>query len=525
MTSMRGDPLSWFAKAGVFTCLLASWSLTPDAWGQIQIDVQPRMGQPADGLTPAELARFEEGKLQFDHTFQVGEGLGPTMNQDSCSSCHNNPVGGSGSITVTRFGFTDPKTLEFDPLAELGGSLLQAETIPVIGCPEVIPPEANTQQIRATPSTLGFGLLEAIPDGDIQANADNPPSPNVSGRVHIVEPLEAPGTFRVGRFGWKAQVATVLTFSGDASLNEMGITNDLVMTENAPNGDEAVLAFCDTVADPEDTGPVGTRFIDKITDFQRFLAQPPQTPKSGMTGEVIFDQIGCTDCHIASFTTPDNPKLESALRNKTIKPYSDFLLHDIGGTLFDGIQQGDATEAEIRTPPLWGLRIRDPMLHDASLSGGIFSTRVNQAIINHGQLGSESRPAVLAYQALTQPQKDAVIAFLDSLGRAEFDHTGDNDIDDEDVTDFLACFNGPQGYTPDDACAISDVNQDGNVDCFDYAGLRTAWSGANPPPDLPACAGVIPTVSQWGLMVMTALLGVAGGIVIRKRRAQCPAAA
>jgi CxxC motif-containing protein (DUF1111 family) len=451
--------------------------------------LQPRMGEPLNDLSAPELQRFIDGKAAFERVFTQVDGLGPIFNKESCANCHNNPVGGSGAQTVTRFGVPDEKGGPFDPLESMGGSLLQAQSISEM-CSEEVPnvPGIYTT-VRTTPSTLGFGLIEAIEDADILASEDPTDSnaDGVSGRAHMVQPLEGPPGLRVGRFGWKAQVATVLTFSGDAALNEMGITNDLVMAENAPNGDAGLLAMCDTVADPEDTGPVGTRFIDEATDFQRFLAAPPQTPASGMTGETIFTTIGCAVCHTPSFTTSDSVALEDAIRDKTIKPYSDFLLHDMG-LLFDGIPQGDAEEGEIRTPPLWGLRVRDPMLHDASVAAGAFDSRVTAAIMAHGQAGSEAKPSVDLFDALNGPDTAAVIAFLDSLGRREFDHDGNGSIDTADQATFIGCFTGPGSfYTPDDPCSISDLDLDGNVDCDDYQGFEAAFLGDQ---------GVLPIVSM-----------------------------
>ncbi len=441
------------------------------------VALQPKPGDPLAGLTQDQLDRFFVGKTDFNHTWSQEEGLGPVFNRESCGACHNNPIGGSGGLIVTRFGLLDGGPGgTFDPLAQFGGSLLQAQSISP-ACAEsipVIPGETVHTATRATPSILGFGLLEAIGDAVIEDKALNPPSANVSGRIHMVQPLEG-GPMLVGRFGWKAQVATVLTFSGDALLNEIGITNDLVLTENAPNGDPALLATCDTVAEPEDVADGGgIRFIDRVTDFQRFLAAPPQTPKTGMSGEAIFASVGCTECHTAAFTTRDDPALEDAIRNKVIRPYSDFLLHDVG-PLADGIVQGDAAGTEIRTPPLWGLRRRDPMLHDASIIAGTFAARVTQAILNHGQPGSEAFTAVSQFTSLSQADKNALIAFLDSLGRCEFDLTGDDQVDHNDYFEFLNCQTGPGNfYTPDDPCSVADIDQDGDVDDEDFFFFRMA---------------------------------------------------
>jgi hypothetical protein len=437
---------------------------------------QPRMGAPLDGLTALELQRFEQGKIDFANVLDTASGLGPIFNQISCANCHNNPVGGPGSTRVTRFGYDDGKG-GFDPLNSLGGTLLQAGAIDA-AVQEVIPAAANVTARRVTPSALGAGLVEAIDDADIAANETTPPSAAVSGRAHWVTPLETPtGPLRVGRMGWKAQIATVLSFSGDAAQNELGFTNRLLPTENAPNGNAALLAVWDTVADPED-GPDGNGldFIDRITHFQRYLAAPPQTPKSGMSGEALFNAVGCADCHIASWTTKNDPALESAVRNQVIRPYSDFLLHDMG-VAADFIADGDASGQELRTPSLWGVRSRDPLWHDGRVLGGTLETRMLGAggvIDLHAVFGSEARPSAFAFQALPQSSQLAIVAFLNSLGRVEFDSNGDSYLDRTDLAAFLIAQNGGP-YTPDAPEAVFDVNQDGSVDSLDLDVFATVY--------------------------------------------------
>lgn len=443
------------------------------------VELQPKMGDPLKGLSVAELALFMAGRTHFDRIPTVAEGRGPILNQNSCGGCHSVPLGGSGTITVTRFGFYDEKNGGFDPLEQFGGSLLQAESI-AQGCQETVSEFANVVAQRVTTSTLGIGLIEAIPDSAIIANA-NPGGVGVSGRVHMVTAAEDPpnSPLRAGRFGWKAQVATVLTFSGDAARNEMGITNPLFPTENDPNGiNPPALADCDTVPDPEDHPDAeGFLFIERLTHFQRYLASPPQTPRSGMTGETLFGTVGCTACHIPSFTTADNPNLEPALRNKVIRPYSDFLLHDMGA-LGDGIAQGDADVREIRTPPLWGLRMRTALLHDGRVAAGTLESRVIAAVQAHGSFGSEAAPSAALFAALPAAQKGQVVAFLDSLGRAEFDSNGDLAIDPFDLRAFRDCYQTGGTVTPDMPCAIHDVDQDGDVDDDDFSYFLTVYSGS-----------------------------------------------
>jgi CxxC motif-containing protein (DUF1111 family) len=468
---------------------------------------QPPAGDPLPDLTPDELDRFELGKLQFNRDFVADEGLGPIFNQNSCGACHITPLGGTGTIKVLRAGAFDGFT--FDPLEQFGGSLFQLESL-TPECVEFPHSSANVSSDRVTNGMMGFGLVESIADADILFFQANPPGGEVSGKAHMVEAFEddctpcPPELLRVGRFGWKAQVPTLLTFSSDAALQEMGITNRFLPFDNDPNGiDPPALEDCDPVPDDpsgltyedgvEFGNGVDKEFIDVVTDFQRFMTQPPQTPRSGMAGETHFAAIGCTDCHIASWTTADDPALEDALRNKTIRPYSDFMLHDMGLNA-DGIEQGAATIREIKTSPLWGLRLRAELWHDGRFAD---PTRVVDAIAAHDDgVISEARFSARRFfnddgegnpvpGGLTPAERDAVLAFLDSLGRREFDFDSSGVIDLADFhgfgdpTGFKACFGTAPG--PDDACALHDVDQSGTVDLVtDFMVFLTVYEGVLP---------------------------------------------
>lgn len=447
---------------------------------------QPRAGEPLQTLTDSLLTRFEFGKTSYSQDLTIEGGLGPIFNKTSCANCHNNPVGGPGSQTVTRFGFIGKKG-GFDPLADLGGSLRQAEAISE-DCAEVIPPEANVIAMRVTNSALAFGLIEAISDASLLAIRDAQPEAQ-RGQAHMVSNFEgSPEELHVGRFGWKAQVASVLTFSADAAQNEMGLSNRFLPFDNAPNGNMELLANCDTIADPED-GPDsdGFDFVDRVTDFQRFLAPPPQTPQFGMQGEMVFMDIGCAVCHQPTFTTGNDIETESVLRNVSIHPYGDFLLHDMG-LAGDGIVQGDANGQQLKTPPLWGVSYRDPMWHDGRFSAGTFESRIRDSIAEHGVFGSQGVPSSEAFTALSTQDQDALIRFLGSLGRAEFDSDRDNDVELNDFHGYsdTVGFRGCYGTTPtpDDPCAIHDVDQDGDVDLEDFDIFLVAFD------DIPAdCNG------------------------------------
>ena len=440
--------------------------------------LQPKAGAPIPDLTPAQLELFQTGRVLYSTPIPATAGMGPIFNKTNCQSCHSNPVGGWGNASVMHFGISDKGAFSVVPGEPQ--SLLQEFAVSEF-CKESVPSAANFTAIRMTNSSMAFGMVEAIPDADIAANAD-PDDLNgdgVSGRVHWVRPLEEPDAnapLRAGRFGWKAQVATVLSFSGDATRNEMGLTNRLLMEENAPNGDVARLSQCDPVPEPEDVPDAqGFAFIDRVTHFQRYLAVPPQTPKSGMSGESVFVSVGCASCHVPEWTTSSSPSLEAALRGKVIRPYCDFLLHDMG-LQGDGVADGYAFETELRTPVLWNLRTRDPMMHNGAASGGTFNDRVRTAIALHGPYG-EAAGSAEAFANLPEAQKAQLVAFLDSLGRLEFDSTGDGHVTILDFVDFKAAYGSTTN--PDLATAVHDIDQDGAIGPADFAMFMQAYEGDN----------------------------------------------
>ncbi len=458
-------------RAGALALALA---LGDAAWAQIPI--QPRMGEPLPGLTPAELLRFQAGKAVFNTPLAAADGLGPIFNDKSCAGCHGSPtVGGSSTRTVTMFAKTAPA---FDDLLYLGGPLLQSQSLSEV-CKEVVPVEADLVFLRATPICFGAGLVEAIDEQDLFYLEQFPP-PGVSGVARMVQAVENPlGPPLVGKYGWKADQPTVMSWSAGPSRNELGLTNRFLSTENAPNGNVSLLALCDTVADPED-GPDAFGFdrIDRFADFMRFLAPPPQTPKSGMTGEAIFNSVGCASCHVSSFTT--GAAASPALSGQAIKPYGDYLLHDMG-SLGDNFG-GAALAHEMMTRALWGMSQREAFLHDGRATGGTFAQDVHTAIQQHD---GEAVGARVSYNALTPADKSLLVAFLASLGRAEFDYENDNDVDEFDwfFLQYTGWFGGPAGapgapaLTPDQDGAVADIDQDGDFDLRDWGHLQRAFTG------------------------------------------------
>jgi len=323
-------------------------------------------GDPLAALSPAHLTWFNDGLASFVEEYGVADGLGPIFNDKSCVACHFTPAPGGGSTrTVTRFGRSEGGT--FDPLISMGGSLLQSQAIDP-ACQEAIPAEANVIAQRLTTPMFGAGLIEAVPDEDIAALADpaDRDGDGISGRVHMVQ---YPGRARVGRFGWKSQEATLLSFSSDAMVSEMGLTNALAPGTTAPGGDVALLAICEAVEgkpDPEDAvGPDGFTDLVKVTNFARLLAPPTNAGKPRGRGWNLFRRAHCDDCHVARWQTGLHTVDELAFVR--FYPYSDFLLHDMG-SLGDGIVQGAAAAAEMRTAPLWGIGQRSLYLHDGSVA-------------------------------------------------------------------------------------------------------------------------------------------------------------
>ncbi|MBI1749001.1 MAG: hypothetical protein HYR55_20820, partial [Acidobacteria bacterium] len=200
--------------------------------------VSPSYGEPLQGLTDEELRLFRIGQEDFEEIREINDGLGPGFNARSCAECHSTPAtGGASAMSVVRFGSLTGEV--FDGLESLGGSLLQLFAIRT-RCQARIPPQANVIARRLTLPIFGDGLIESIPDDDILATAKSQ-TEDMRGRAHLINDL-ATKTRRVGRFGWKAVHATLLSFSADAYLNEMGITSRFLPDDRPPNGDMVLLA-------------------------------------------------------------------------------------------------------------------------------------------------------------------------------------------------------------------------------------------------------------------------------------------
>ena len=362
-------------------------------------------GNPLTGMTAEEFELFRLGLEDFTEVENAGDGLGPAFNGTGCSACHNSPaIGGISPVAEVRAGRLDEEG-KFHVLG--GGTLFHLFSIPNHECQPKIPPEANVISRRIPIPLFGAGLVEAISDETLLAleDPDDLDNDGISGRAAMINDV-ATGRERIGRFGWKAQQATLLAFGADAYRNEMGITSDLFPNEVAPGVDPEALELCDLRPDPEDERDpsTGLRGIDNFENFMKFLAPIERGPidETVQHGENLFESVGCALCHVPVLMTA--PNSNPLFDQKAVPLYSDLLLHAVGTG--DNIEQEAAAPNEIRTPALWGLRLRRPFLHDGSAS------TPEEAILRHGE---EAEAVRVRFEELTPDDRSALLAFLNSL--------------------------------------------------------------------------------------------------------------
>ena len=370
-----------------------------------ETEVEAPAGTPLPGVTTYESEQFVLGQALFNRTFTPEEGLGPLFNQVSCSSCHDLPTsGGHGAEPVTKVSDFDERT-GCNLLKEDGGDLLQASVVPALRTagilPERIPVSATAVTELRAPALYGIGLVEAIEDEDIliKADPDDQDGDGISGRPG----LGPDGS--LGRFGSKAQHATLSEFIENAIRGEMGLTTPAHPVEEMPNG-LPLPEGSDPVPDPE----IETSDLDLLGAYIGFLAQPPRrtldSPEdqaASEEGRQIFANIGCATCHTPTLVTGNHQS--SALNRKRFRIYSDLLLHDMGPELASICAPG-ASPSEWRTTRLVGLYLRSEFLHDGR------ARSVRDAILMHG---GEAESARYRFQDLTPELQQSVLLFLRTL--------------------------------------------------------------------------------------------------------------
>jgi CxxC motif-containing protein (DUF1111 family) len=371
-------------------------------------------GPDFDTITRANVVptrSFNDGRFVFEEVETPELGLGPVYNGQSCAACHQNVVtGGASQIAVQRTGHTEDDMF----FESLGGSLIQARaTFPDIV--EHVVDSDETRTFRISPSALGNGYIECISDSTLKAIRDAQPE-DMRGTAIAVPVLEGDGSARIGRFGWKSQHASLISFAADAYANEMGITSPLFPDENTSSGMFVGYGTqYDPLPDPEDEGDD----VEGFALFMRSTKAPSRGPVDDdvRIGERRFNRLGCSTCHVSSITTASAGTvinggafvIPTALGDKVVRPFSDFLLHDVGtgdGIPIQPLPEYAATAKQIRTAPLWGLRTRNRLMHDG------LSFTLNEAIQRHGGQAADS---VRQFNLLTETDKIRVIAFLNSL--------------------------------------------------------------------------------------------------------------
>jgi CxxC motif-containing protein (DUF1111 family) len=377
----------------------------------------------SNGIVEPPGDTFARDQEVYEENHSVQTGLGPVYNATACVSCHENPNSGAASqFTELRVGHKDENGNFVNPTIFIndGKNTITGRSIVndrAIGpeAQEHIPATENIRALRAALNTLGDGFVEAIDDKTLIAIAEGQPELS-EGRIHgevVQAPIfEAPGQTRVGRFGWKDQHSSLLSFIGDAYLNEMGITNRLRPTD--------VTTVLKTTKDPEDQpDDLGLADIDHFAQFIRGTMVPPRdtalaaTPAALRGGE-LFRRVGCGVCHVESIiTAPAGTVIDGgmftvpeALGDKIIHPFGDFLLHDIGTG--DGIVQvgPQDTANKLRTAPLWGLRTKPRFMHD------LRSLSLEDAISRHE---GEAREPAKRFRELSPEERQALITFLNTL--------------------------------------------------------------------------------------------------------------
>src|SRR5215471_14764706 len=387
---------------------------------------------------------------KFDTVEQIPDGLGPLYNGQSCRECHQDPVsGGSSQVSEVRAGHLD-RDGHFQnaqiPIARgreviTGRSLVNDRAIcpnaafPSTEIQERVPDTETVRSVRMSVALFGDGFIEAVPDQtliDLAKQQCKSTRGRICGQVIQVPIVEAPGQMAAGRFGWKNQHASLLSFIADAYLNEIGITSPLQPYE--------VTKLCNTAPEPNDSGgPDGLYDIDRLTRFVRALKAPPRDEELALTpaakkGSELFDRVCCGSCHVRALqTAASGTRIDGgtfivppALGSVTFHPYGDFLLHDVGTG--DGIlqvnpehygrgvfqqmagylskQHLESTQNKMRTAPLWGLRLRPRLMHDGS------SLTLRDAILRHrGEAQDESK----RFDRLGKEDQEALMVFLRCL--------------------------------------------------------------------------------------------------------------
>ncbi len=420
-------------------------------------DASPKaFGFPVPGLDDDRRAEFFVGHSFFLRNWVAGgppitrAGLGPLFNARACSACHANDgrgrppepgqplvqvlmrisvpgVGSHGGVLPDPVyggqiaGQANPGVHpEADIVAtytELPGQFGDGEQFslrrPTYTATNLGygPLAANALlSPRAAPAMIGLGLLEAVPESELRAIAKQQAlaGNGVRGRLNSVWDVAA-GKMAIGRFGWKAEQPSVFQQTAGAFNEDMGLTTPLLAKESYTDNQAAICETKSLASQPD----VSAKILHDVALYSRALAVPARrgvTDSIVLRGQKLFQQAGCAVCHVPTLRTGDSDI--SQLAHQTIHPYTDLLLHDMGDGLSDQRPVFDATGNDWRTPPLWGIGLVSKVnghtffLHDGR------ARNLTEAILWHG---GEAENAREQFRNLTKSDRDALLAFLNSL--------------------------------------------------------------------------------------------------------------
>jgi CxxC motif-containing protein (DUF1111 family) len=414
--------------------------------------------QPAENLPQARRSPFFTGNSLFNRNWSTApasttgtDGLGPTFNARSCSTCHfkdgrgRPPLGEDEAMTTMLLRLSIPGTDEHggpNPEPTYGGQLnpLGVLGVPGEGDPRVVTelvqgeyddgsvyelsvPSYEVRDLafgelaegtmispRVAPQMIGLGLLQAIPEADLLARADPEDADNdgISGRPNRVWDVASEQVV-LGRFGWKANQPSLEQQNSGAFVGDIGITSPLFPEQNCTDAQSECVS-APSGGEPE----LDQTRVDQVDYYSKYLAVPARRAHRDpevTQGEALFGPLGCASCHTVTFRTgivDGQPELSE----QTIHPYTDLLLHDMGDGLADGRPDYEANGNEWRTPPLWGIGLfQDVNGHTRYLHDGR-ARNLEEAVLWHG---GEAADATAAFKALSRAERDALVTFLGSL--------------------------------------------------------------------------------------------------------------
>jgi CxxC motif-containing protein (DUF1111 family) len=414
--------------------------------------------QPAENLPQERRAPFFTGNSLFNRNWTTApasttgtDGLGPTFNARSCSTCHfkdgrgRPPLSEDEAMTTMLLRLSIPGTDEHGgpkPEPTYGGQLNPFGILGVSGegDPRVVTrltsgeyddgsayelsvpsyerlnlalgelAEGTMISPRVAPQMIGLGLLQAITEADLLAHADPDDADHdgISGRPNQVWDV-ATERVMLGRFGWKANQPRLEQQNSGAFLGDIGITSPLFPAENCTE------AQPDCEAAPDGGTPeIDQARVDQVDYYSKYLAVPARRSHHDpviVQGETLFGQLGCASCHTPTYKT-GTVDGQPELSEQTIHPYTDLLLHDLGDELADGRPDFEADGNEWRTPPLWGVGLfKDVNGHTRYLHDGR-ARNLEEAVLWHG---GEATSTTAAFKALSRDERDALLKFLGSL--------------------------------------------------------------------------------------------------------------